>query len=97
MKTVEAVRYEREMLEFKVDAYLRSKGWEHTSSTPGCLWLWVKLVKWTTLEFPKKNGRWTKVKHEHLVMTDKNTALSIEGKFDEETEADGSGNDSGSK
>ncbi len=22
--------------------YLRSHGWQYTSSTPGCLWMWVK-------------------------------------------------------
>lgn len=22
--------------------YLRSHGWRYTSSTPGCLWMWVK-------------------------------------------------------
>lgn len=22
--------------------YLRSHGWQYTSSTPGCMWMWVK-------------------------------------------------------
>lgn len=24
-------------------AYLRSHGWQYTSSTPGCMWMWVKV------------------------------------------------------
>lgn len=33
---------EKEQIEFKLDKLLRQKGWESTSSTPGCLWLWRK-------------------------------------------------------
>ncbi len=84
MKTVGEVTHARVMLDFEVDSFLRSKGWEHTSQTPGCLWLWTKLVTWTTLEFPKKRGRWTKVKHERLVMTDKEHALRIQSSLDDE-------------
>lgn len=25
--------------------YLRSHGWKHTSSTPGCLWMWEKATE----------------------------------------------------
>jgi len=28
--------------EAAVSRYLRSHGWEYTSSTPGCLWMWRK-------------------------------------------------------
>lgn len=38
------VQYEREQLEFEVDALLRKRGWKHTSSTPGCHWLWEKTL-----------------------------------------------------
>lgn len=42
--TVADVRYEREMLEYAVDAFLRSKGWKATCSTPGSFWLWTKTI-----------------------------------------------------
>lgn len=29
-------------LEAAKGRYLRSHGWQYTSSTPGCLWMWVK-------------------------------------------------------
>lgn len=29
-------------LEQAKSRYLRSHGWKYTSSTPGCIWLWVK-------------------------------------------------------
>jgi len=34
--------FEREQMEFAEDAWLRQSGWNHTSNTPGCLWLWEK-------------------------------------------------------
>ncbi len=41
-RSIHALDWEREQLGFKMDAYLRSHGWEHTSSTPSCHWLWRK-------------------------------------------------------
>ena len=38
-------RYRREQLEYRVDAWLRSKGWKSTSSTPGCMWLWERTLE----------------------------------------------------
>lgn len=38
-------RYEREQLGFREAAWLRAKGWKHTSSTPGCFWLWMKTIE----------------------------------------------------
>jgi hypothetical protein len=38
------VRYQREMLGHRVDAFLRGAGWHHTSSTPGCVWLWEREI-----------------------------------------------------
>lgn len=40
-----AVTYLREQLEFAVDAFLRSRGFESTSLTPGCLWLWRAVLE----------------------------------------------------
>jgi hypothetical protein len=37
-------RYQREMLEYRVDAWLRSKGWKSTCDTPGSLWLWQRTL-----------------------------------------------------
>lgn len=30
------------------DRYLRKSGWNHTSSTPGCYWMWVKEIEGRT-------------------------------------------------
>ena len=35
----------KEQIDFEMDALLRKKGWESTSSTPGSLWLWQKTLK----------------------------------------------------
>ncbi len=40
----EDIDLEIEQLNFKKDAWLRKKGWNHTSGTPGCLWLWKKEI-----------------------------------------------------
>ena len=87
MKTTDDARYEREMLEFKIDALLRAKGWTHTSSTPGCFWLWTKTVKWTTHNIIPGTKRFKKTKHAQLLMVDKDTALAMQGHLDAE-EAD---------
>jgi hypothetical protein len=49
MKTVAEVRFEREQLAFHVHDFLRRRGWLYTSSTPGSLWLWEKVVDGRTL------------------------------------------------
>ena len=36
------VTFAQNELQFTQERYLRSHGWEHTSDTPGCLWLWRK-------------------------------------------------------
>jgi hypothetical protein len=33
------VTWQKEQLGFRIDAFLRSRGWTHTSSTPGCFWM----------------------------------------------------------
>ena len=37
-------RWQSEQLGFRIDAFLRSRGWAHTSATPGSFWLWTKIV-----------------------------------------------------
>lgn len=35
---------------YVADTYLRERGWEYSSSTPGCYWLWSKEIdgkRWT--------------------------------------------------
>lgn len=32
----------QQALDFAVEAWLRDKGWKHTSTTPGCFWLWER-------------------------------------------------------
>lgn len=41
---IEDIDFEIEQLNFKKDAWLRKKGWDFTSSTPGHLWLWKKEI-----------------------------------------------------
>ncbi len=43
-KTFEDLDLEIEQLSFEKDALLRKAGWEHTSHTPGCLWLWRRKI-----------------------------------------------------
>lgn len=38
---LEATRSE---LRHRTEAYLRTKGWEHTSATVGCYWMWFKTI-----------------------------------------------------
>lgn len=84
MKSYEDVQCAREELEFTVDRFLRSKGWVHTSSTPGSYWRWCKRVSWveTNRDDSKKSG-FRKTTHTKDVMTDKETALSIQRFLDD--------------
>lgn len=42
MKRTTDVTAARQSLEFEVDDFLRKSGWESTSDTPGCYWLWQR-------------------------------------------------------
>jgi len=42
--SVAEARWQEEQHGYRIDAFLRSRGWGHTSSTPGSLWLWTKLI-----------------------------------------------------
>ena len=94
MKTIDDARHEREMLEFQVDALLRRKGWAHTSTTPGCLWLWTKEVVWKTRDIIPGTRRFKTTKHTWSVMTDKSTALRIQQSLDEDEAAQQAGKES---
>jgi hypothetical protein len=37
-------RWQEEQLRFRVEAFLRKRGWTHTSSTPGSFWMWFKNI-----------------------------------------------------
>lgn len=37
-------RWQEEQLGFRLDAFLRKRGWDHTSSTPGSFWMWHKKI-----------------------------------------------------
>lgn len=54
-------------LEAAQNRYLRSHGWRHTSSSPGCLWMWVK-----ECEVEDKVGQ------KCLIMVDTKTAVSMQ-------------------
>lgn len=45
MDSFDVIDAEIEQQDFKKDALLRKRGWQHTSSTPGCIWLWKKEIK----------------------------------------------------
>ena len=44
LRSLQAVTAEREQLEFAVDAFLRSRGWHHSSNNPACIWLWERVL-----------------------------------------------------
>lgn len=44
MKSVEDIRQAQELLNMQVEEFLRFNGWKHTSSTPGCYWMWQKEI-----------------------------------------------------
>lgn len=62
MKTLRQAEFDLEELRY---AFLRGRGWNHTSHTPGCLWLWEKDIA--------RDGVTQRV-----VVSDQ-TALAIEG------------------
>lgn len=41
-QTIESIESLKDEYEFAADDWLSQNGWHHTSSTPGCFWLWVK-------------------------------------------------------
>jgi hypothetical protein len=47
--SVAEAKWQGEQLSFRVDVFLRSRGWKHTSSTPGSYWLWGKTIDGKTL------------------------------------------------
>lgn len=54
--SVQEARYQRGMLEYDVDAFLRSKGWKHTSSTPGSFWMWEREINGRVLLVDKDHA-----------------------------------------
>lgn len=48
-KTAWDIDYAREMMEYRVDAFLRARGWKTTCNTPGSYWLWEKEVDGASL------------------------------------------------
>ena len=37
--------WQEEQLGFRIDAFLRSRRWAHTSTTPGRFWMWHKTIE----------------------------------------------------
>lgn len=58
-------------LEAAKGRYLRSHGWRYTSSTPGCLWMWVKECDFADHE-PSGEPR------QCMIMVDTDTAVSMQ-------------------
>ena len=42
--TLQQFEHLRSQLEFRVDAWLRERGWKSTCETPGSYWLWQKTI-----------------------------------------------------
>lgn len=38
------IEADRRELDDRTEAYLRAKGWKHTSQTVGCYWMWFKTI-----------------------------------------------------
>jgi hypothetical protein len=45
LKSAAEADYQREHLDFRIAAYLRGAGWNHTSDTPGCFCMWERKIK----------------------------------------------------
>lgn len=43
-KRVEEITRLREQFGYAEDEFLRRRGWSHTSSTPGCYWMWQREI-----------------------------------------------------
>lgn len=44
-ENADEIEFTREQLDFAVDRWLRSRGWESTCETPGSYWLWRREIK----------------------------------------------------
>ncbi len=62
----------RNELEQAQHRYLRSHGWRYTSSTPGCMWMWVKRCEFDTSKTrePSTEPCW--------IMVDTGTAVAMQ-------------------
>ena len=49
-------RWQAEQLGFRLDAFLRKRGWGHTSSTPGSFWMWTKMVNGQEMDVSRDNA-----------------------------------------
>jgi hypothetical protein len=47
---------EKEQIDFQIDNLLRREGWEHSSSHPGCMWLWSKRIRGRMYHVPKETA-----------------------------------------
>lgn len=70
--------YQDEMtaLHERAESYLRSRGWEHTSSTPACYWLWIKAMP--------EHAATKAVPAGTLMLCDREMALAMEARLDYE-------------
>lgn len=71
-KSGNAIDDARAALENEQHGYLRSRGWRYTSSTPGCLWMWVKRCDFDTSKTREPNME------PCLIMVDTNTAIAMQ-------------------
>lgn len=81
-KNVMEIDAAREELTYATEAYLRAKGWKHTSSTPGCFWLWERELTIVTHGRPGTEFERTERKVTALMSLD--TAVSVQRHLDAE-------------
>lgn len=58
----------REAYQDAQDAYLRQRGWNHTSNNPACMWLWYKPLPDADNDFTMRV----------IVMVDRDTAVNMQ-------------------
>jgi hypothetical protein len=49
LHSADEARHQQEMLDFRIDFFLRSRGWKYSSDTPGCYLLWQREVNGRTI------------------------------------------------
>jgi hypothetical protein len=49
LHSADEARYQQEMLDHRIDAFLRGRGWKYTSETPGSYLLWQREVNGKTI------------------------------------------------
>lgn len=63
--TIDEIEDAETDLEGKIDTWLRVHGWQHTSETPGCIWMWQHEWKGQTLLVSQSTARHIQAEWDH--------------------------------